>query len=83
MCGLGIYALLHPLLAERRTRPWTLSAEALAASVAQHRRKGLAGWLRYLLTASFSLVFGRERGPRRITRQSDGDVASEMAGRQR
>jgi spore maturation protein CgeB len=59
---------LHPLLAERRTRPWTLSAEALAASVAQHRRKGLAGWLRYLLTASFSLVFGRERGPRAARR---------------
>jgi spore maturation protein CgeB len=59
---------LHPLLAERRTRPWTLSAEALAASVAQHRRQGLTGWIRSLLTASFSLVFGRDRGPRAARR---------------
>jgi spore maturation protein CgeB len=59
---------LHPLQAERRTRPWTLSAQALAASVAQHRRKGPAGWLRSLLTASFSLVFGKERGPRAARR---------------
>jgi spore maturation protein CgeB len=59
---------LHPLLAERRTRPWTLSAEALAVSVAQHRRQGLTGWIRSLLTASFSLVFGRDRGPRAARR---------------
>jgi spore maturation protein CgeB len=59
---------LHPLQAGRRTRPWTVSAEALAASVARHRRKGLVGWLCALLTVLFSLVFGRERGPRAARR---------------
>jgi spore maturation protein CgeB len=59
---------LRPLQAKRRTRPWALPAGALAKSVAQHRGKVLTGGLRSLLTASFSLVFGRERGPRAARR---------------
>ena len=56
------------LQASRRVQPWTLSIEALAGCVAQHRRKGLAGWLRALLVASFSLAFGKERGVRAARR---------------
>ena len=52
----------------KRTQPWTLSAEALAASVEQHRRKGIAEWLRALLIAVFSLAFGKVRGPRAARR---------------
>src|SRR5258708_16268208 len=59
---------LRPLQTNRRTRPWALSAGALAKSVAQHRGKVLTGGLRSFLTASFSLVFGRERGPRAARR---------------
>src|SRR5258708_5758804 len=59
---------LRPLQANRNTQPWSLSRVALAAAVEQHRHRGLAGWLRSLLIACFSLVFGRERGPRAARR---------------
>jgi spore maturation protein CgeB len=59
---------LRPLQAERKTRPWALSVDPLAPAVDQHRHKGLAGWLRSLLIASFSLAFGTERGPRAARR---------------
>jgi len=47
---------------------WALSAEALAASVEQHRRKSVASWLRTLLIAIFALPFGKVRGPRAARR---------------
>jgi spore maturation protein CgeB len=59
---------LRALQASRRVLPWTLSVEALANCVERHRQKGFAGWLRALLVAAFSLVFGRERGPRAARR---------------
>ena len=58
---------LRPLRA-KRNHPWALSAEALAASVDQHRRKGMVSWLRALLIAAFSLAFGKVRGPRAARR---------------
>lgn len=61
---------LRSLQVERRTQPWALSAEALAASVKRHHRKGLTIWLRFFLVAAFSLAFGRERGPRAARRFS-------------
>ena len=59
---------LQPLRAKRRTQPWALSVEALAGSVELHRRKGLTGWLRPLLTGTFSLAFGKVRGSRAARR---------------
>jgi spore maturation protein CgeB len=59
---------LQPLLAKRHTQPWALSVEALAGSVERHRRKGLAGWLRPLLTGAFWLAFGKVRGSRAARR---------------
>ena len=58
---------LRPLQA-KQIQPWALSAEALAGSVRQHRRKSVAGWLRALLIAAFSLAFGKVRGPRAARR---------------
>jgi spore maturation protein CgeB len=59
---------LRPLQAKRRAQPWVLSAKALDVPVEQHRRKGLAVWLRSLLIAAFSLAFGKVRGPRAARR---------------
>jgi spore maturation protein CgeB len=59
---------LRRLRAKRSAQPWTLSVEALARSVEEHRRKGVVGRLRSLLIAAFSIVFGRERGPRAARR---------------
>jgi spore maturation protein CgeB len=55
-------------LQAKRIQPWALSAEALATSVEQHRRKGVARWLRSLLIAACSLAFGKMRGPRAARR---------------
>jgi spore maturation protein CgeB len=55
---------LSTLQARRPAEPWRLSVEALGAAVEQHRRKILGGWLRAFLIASFSLAFGKQRGPR-------------------
>ena len=52
----------------RQVQPCALSADALAASVKRHRRKGAADWLRALLVAMFSLGFGKVRGPRAARR---------------
>jgi spore maturation protein CgeB len=52
----------------RPTRPWALSAEALAPFVEQYRRKGFAEWLRALLVAIFSVPFGKMRAPRAARR---------------
>jgi spore maturation protein CgeB len=59
---------LQPLQAKRQAQPWALSVEGLAASVERHRSKVLGGWLRSFLIASFSLAFGKERGPRAARR---------------
>jgi spore maturation protein CgeB len=64
----AILQRLRPLQANRSHQPWALSAEALAASVEQHRRKGVSSWLRSLLIAVFSLAFGKVRGPRAARR---------------
>jgi len=58
---------LGPLKA-KRTQPWALSTEGVAASVEQHRHRGVAGLLRALLIAVFSLAFGKVRGPRAARR---------------
>jgi spore maturation protein CgeB len=52
----------------RPTRPWALSAEALAPLVKQHRHKGPAEGVRALLVAVFSLPLGKARGPRAARR---------------
>jgi spore maturation protein CgeB len=65
---LEILERLQPLQAKRGVQPWALSVEALAASVERHRSKDLVGWLRRVLIASFSLAFGKERGPRAARR---------------
>jgi spore maturation protein CgeB len=54
----------HP----RQVQPCALSADALAASVKRHRRRGPADWMRALLVAIFSLGFGKVRGPRAARR---------------
>ncbi len=63
-----ILGKLSLLQTEREARPWALSVEALSASVEQHRGGNPIGWLRSLLIATFSVVFGRERGPRAARR---------------
>jgi spore maturation protein CgeB len=65
--------ILHRLGALQRQRgdqPWSISSEALAPFVMQHRRKPVAGWLRSLLVGAFSLVFGKERGARAARRSA-------------
>lgn len=64
----AILQKLESSQAERGVQPWALSAEALATSVKQHRSKVLSGWPRSLLIASFSLAFGKVRGPRAARR---------------
>jgi spore maturation protein CgeB len=61
---------LKLLQGQRGVQPWTVSAEALAPCVKQHRSKILAGRLRSLLINSFSLAFGRERGARAARRSA-------------
>lgn len=61
---------LRVLQRQRGVQPWTISSEALAPFVKQHRSKFLAGWLRSLLISLFSLAFGKERGARAARRSA-------------
>jgi len=74
-----ILAKVEPVRAKRSSQPWTLSADALAASVQQHRRKPLGGWLRPLLVKLLSAVFGRQRGPR-AARRFAYEISWRLAG---
>jgi spore maturation protein CgeB len=64
---------------QRGTQPWALSVEELATSVKRHRIKGPAGWFRSLLISSFSLAFGKERGPR-AARRSAYELSWRLSG---
>jgi spore maturation protein CgeB len=63
-----ILAVLRSQGAERGTKVWTLSTEALDAAVNRYRAKRLIAWLRSVLVAPMVLVFGDERGPRAARR---------------
>jgi spore maturation protein CgeB len=65
---LAILERLKALQGKRGVQSWSLSVEAIAGPVRQHRRYTFAGWLRALLIGCFSLVFGRERGARAARR---------------
>jgi spore maturation protein CgeB len=65
---LAILERLKVLQGKRGVQSWSLSVEAIAGPVRQHRRYTLTGWLRALLIGCFSLVFGRERGARAARR---------------
>jgi spore maturation protein CgeB len=59
---------LELLRARRQDRPWTLSADALNSAVDRYHRRHVADWLRPVLVAALSALFGRERGPRAARR---------------
>jgi spore maturation protein CgeB len=63
-----ILAVLRSHGAERSTRAWTLSTDALGAAVDRYRANGLVAWLRSALVAPMVLVFGSQRGPRAARR---------------
>jgi spore maturation protein CgeB len=74
-----ILRTLEPLRLARQGRPWTFSAQALSRAVDQYRRKGASGWLRPVLVAPLSVVFGRERGSR-AARRSLYELSWRLAG---
>lgn len=63
-----LLARLQPVLTERRHRAWAIQARDLGGAVAQHRTGRATKWLRKLLVAPFSLLFGKERGVRAARR---------------
>ncbi|TLG77629.1 glycosyltransferase [Methylocystis sp. B8] len=52
----------------RTAQPWLLSVEALADAVARHRSRAFVSFIRTALVVPFSLMFGRQRGPRAARR---------------
>lgn len=63
-----IFMKLGRVLDDRRRQIWTLKPSDLAPAVTQHRANRAVGWLRKILIASFSILFGKERGARAARR---------------
>jgi spore maturation protein CgeB len=59
---------LRSIGAGRRNQSWTLSVDALTDAVERYRSNGSVGWIRSVLIALFTAVFGRQRGPRAARR---------------